>query len=306
MVYSNKFVLCVLVNGNVVEELANGEVQIPFNTEYVLRFRNKNNRRAVVKFSIDGELVSGEGGYVIPANDYVDIKRHNNRDASFILVPLNSSEAVDAGKNGPNYDKQKGVVKAEFTLEKEPVRNVHHYYHKLVPNPTPAPLFPNPWEQPWNQPWHNPPYYSTSDTMFQDQSSECIGGGKSMSCSMPSRNETRARSRTKNDTYGTCGFSSPIQDGCTVEGNATGQSFRSVHVDLEDTSTVLQVFLRGYDVGKNFPKSNVKVVEPVRIPNTDLETENELLKAQLEEAKKRKALEKENERLRKELELYTG
>jgi hypothetical protein len=298
MVYSNKFVLCVLVNGNVVEELANGEVQIPFNTEYVLRFRNKNNRRAVVKFSIDGELVSGEGGYVIPANDYVDIKRHNNRDASFILVPLNSSEAVDAGKNGPNYDKQKGVVKAEFTLEKEPVRNVHHYYHKLVPDPTP-----NPFPNPWHQPWHNPPYYSTTDCMLNDQSSECIGGGKTMSCSMPSRNETRARTRVKNATA-TYGFSSPVQDGCTVEGNATGQSFRSVHVDLEDTSTVLQVFLRGYDVGKNFPKSYKQ--EPVRIPNVDLETENELLKVQLEEAKKKKALEKENERLRKELELYTN
>ena len=55
MVYSNKFVMCVLVNGKPVEELANGEVQIPFNTEYVLRFRNKNDRRAVVKFWIDGE-----------------------------------------------------------------------------------------------------------------------------------------------------------------------------------------------------------------------------------------------------------
>jgi len=61
MVYSNKFVMCVLHHGHPLKELANGMVSLPFGAEYALRLRNKNNRRAVVKLFIDGENVSGGG-----------------------------------------------------------------------------------------------------------------------------------------------------------------------------------------------------------------------------------------------------
>jgi hypothetical protein len=324
MVYSNRFVMCVLVNGKPVEELANGEVQIPFNTEYVLRFRNKNDRRAVVKFWIDGELVSGNNGYVIPANDFIDIKRHNNRDAAFVLVPLNSGEAVDAGKNGPNYDKQKGVVKAEFTLEKkyEPVREIHHYHHprprihKFVPDPFP-PLY-NPYD----------PYRSISHNSLESPGAPMdhySAGGATMDCCMmgdQSREVTYASDdvatfkRISTSNARRIVPQSTVQDGCTVEGNMTGQTFGSVYVDLESVSTTLQIFLRGYDIGKSFPTLR-NPCEPIRIPNNDLQIENELLKLKLEEAK-RKAneesiryaeearLREENERLRRELEQYTS
>jgi hypothetical protein len=161
MVYSNKFVMCVLVDGHPQEELANGVVKLPFGQEYSLRFRNKNDRRAVVKIYVDGENVSG-GGYVIPANDHIDIKRHHDKDRAFKFVELNSPEAVDAGKNGPNPEKSKGLIEARFYLEKEykytppyypPIRwktEEHHHHHHHYPPPPPSP-------------WIRPLWYGAQD-----------------------------------------------------------------------------------------------------------------------------------------------
>lgn len=313
MVYSNKFVMCVLIDGKPVKELANGEVHIPFNKEYVLRFRNKNDRRAVVKFWIDGELCSGDGGYVIEANDYIDIKRHSKRDRAFVLVPLDSGEAVDAGKNGPNYDKQKGVVKAEFTLEKKRekvvYRDIHHHHDHYYPRPVPVP-------RPWN-PYPIRPLYTcggvSEESGFGGVTHD-LSKGLTNSVSMSAQNSGAEMSAMSFcDAEPTVSAQnaapSPVQDGCTVEGNTTGQRFTTTWVDVEESSTVLQIFLRGKDEGNEFPAHKPQEAKPrrrVTEKSDDLESENERLKRELEEAKKKKSLEEENERLRRELEKYTG
>lgn len=254
MMYSNKFVMCVLIDGKPVQEFANGEVHIPFGKEYVLRFRNKHNRRASVNFSIDGEDASG-AGYIIPPNSYVDIKRYNHRDAAFVLVPLDSPEAVDAGKNGPNSDKSKGVIVANFQLEKKPapiVREIHHHYRKDY----------EPW---WNKKqWFN--------------SAEVTCSTKGFNASIPNLAEFR-----------------PVQDGCTVEGSLTGQSFHSVYFDAESESTTLRIFLKGYQT--------TEVVQTTVFPTT-LREENLSLKKELEllqHKKNEEALRKENEELRRQI-----
>ena len=93
--------MCLIVDGVVQKELTNNTVKIPFGTEYTLRFRNKNNRRSVVKFKIDGEDASGNG-YVISPNGHVDIKRYAHKDCAFKFVSVDSEEAIDYGKNNSN------------------------------------------------------------------------------------------------------------------------------------------------------------------------------------------------------------
>lgn len=119
MVYQDKFVVTVLVNGQVMPEQGN-VVAIPFGSEYSLRFRNKNNRRAVVKFTIDGEEAS-DGGYIIAAygqrGDVIDIKRFAAKDVAFRFAAVDSPAATDFGKNGPD-DGTKGLIEAKFYLEK--------------------------------------------------------------------------------------------------------------------------------------------------------------------------------------------
>jgi hypothetical protein len=114
--YKNKFVLVVYVNGKPVQD-KNGYVELPEGTEYTLRFRNKHDCRALVCFTIDDEDASGTG-YIIPANDYIDIERFASTPKKFKLVSLESDEAIDYGKNGWQ-DGTKGLVKATFYFEKE-------------------------------------------------------------------------------------------------------------------------------------------------------------------------------------------
>lgn len=312
--YSNHFVMCVLVNGQPTQELANGVVSLPFGTEYALRFRNKNDRRAVVKIFIDGENVSG-GGYIVGANDHVDIKRHHDKDRSFKFVSLDSADAVDFGKNGPNTDKVKGTIEARFYLEKKQppqpvyvpvIHDHHHHHHYPQPYPQPYPIRPQVW----------------CTNMGGGGTTSSLGGVGGSSAGRP-RN-TRSRSFSKgtsewNATVAGLGGASDFQtdasfnsgleattygcavppasdnevlkDGCTVEGYSTGQNFHTVYIDTEDTYTSLKLFLQGYS--GNDSSNFVAVPEKPRKTNKsqrvdDLEAENEKLRLKLAEIENEK------------------
>jgi hypothetical protein len=307
MVYSNKF-MSVLVNGEPQKELANGVVKLPFGAEYVLRFRNKNNRRAMVKFTIDGENVSGNG-YIIDANSHVDIKRHWDKDVGFKFVSLDSPDAVDFGKNGPNEDKVKGLIEAKFYLEKEnkwvpaPVVEHHHHHHYPLPRP---------------QPWRYDPYpirpmwCSTSESTCDSappRASFGIGGQSQRRMKLASSGGTSyeatcsaspdagmaklAAFQNESAPTPTSFNAAPVlKDGCTVEGDTTGQTFNTVSFQAETDYVQLKVFLQGFDKKPEAVESPKKVSNKSKKIN-DLEEENEKLRQQLAEI--------ENEKLKKKL-----
>lgn len=291
--------MCILLNGCPQKELANGVVSLPFGSEYSLRFRNKNNRRAVVQIYIDGENVSG-AGYIVNANDYVDIKRHHDVDRSFKFVSLDSSDAVDHGKNGPNDDKVKGTIEARFFLEKEKpqvvYRDIHHHHDHYYPRPRPTNRSTGIPTRPRMQ-WKR---YRSGNSFGGDESfgavTDCYmgGGGGTTSSLTPISSNAQSKSLS---------FSEPpqLQDGCTVEGNFTGQSFRTVWCDTEDTHTSVKIFLQGYE---ELPLKKAKKKKDLI---DDLEHENERLKREIEELKSRKEnkaklLKEQNDKLKKELE----
>ena len=339
MVYSNKFVLCVLLNGKPQEELANGQVKLPFGAEYALRLRNRNNRRAVVKIFIDGENVSG-GGYVIPANDHVDIKRHYDVDRAFKFVALDSAEAIDFGKNGPNHDKVKGTIEARFYLEKERpqviYRDIHHDHHHhhhhdhYHPRPTPWPI------RPYPPIWYGTNTLGGSGDASQDTYRTTCGGkgmsaGPQMTCStggggtQSSAGPRRMRSKSSaapQETYldaAPASFDAPpaemsvapasfnagpeLKDGCTVEGYSTGQSFTTAWVDTEETYTSLKVFLQGFEEEKpvEVAEDRPKKVRNTRKRKTNKDRRLDDLESE-NEALRRKLAEIENEELKKKLE----
>ena len=279
MVYSNKFIVCVLVNGIPSEERANGTVILPFGTEYVLRFRNKHNRRAVVNFSIDGENVSGKG-YVVPANGFVDIKRHADVDRAFKFVSLDSADAIDQGKNGPNPDKIKGTIEASFYLEKEQIVDVqqvthHHQHHHDYRRRT------------YRDPIYPPPQFPFMGGSG-DGGNVSYGGGD-INCSLP-KSSSNFDGDSLPDTMNFLRSSGPpVSDGATVEGHSTGQTFRTVQIDLEDTATVLKIFLQGFEGEVEVPASQVCQKPAV----SNVEAENILLRERLAEA--------ENKRLKEQL-----
>jgi hypothetical protein len=214
MAYTNRFVLCILVDGVPQKELANGEVHIPFGSIYSIRVRNRHKRNAAVQLFIDGENVSGEG-FKVPANDKIDIHRYADKNVTFKFVDLESPEAVEFGKNGPNPDKVKGVVEARFFLEKEKlpkVEHIHHYHHYPVPEPYPH------WPiRPYIMPWAGNTKSNTVEYGHESLVQNC--------------KVTKSR---------------VLREGATVEGHASNQKFNKVHMDLETDYVSVKVFLKGY------------------------------------------------------------
>ena len=252
MVYSNRFVLCILINGQVQKELANGTVKIPFGSEYAIRARNKNPSRAVVKIFVDGENVSGNG-YVVPANDHIDIERHHDKDRAFKFVDLDSPEAVDAGKNGPNDDKEKGTIEVRFFMEKVINAPVTPW---VSPNIIPKPWkSPSPFDKPYDHPilWGQPPSYDYNHDILR-----CFA---SADASASSRAMTDTKLSLQSCSLQTPQFGAEIAnaDGCTVEGNLTGQNFSTTYIITENDYVSLRVFLQGYVADKVYTHTTTKV-----------------------------------------------
>lgn len=276
--YSNRFVISIIVNSQVQKEFANGEVNLPFGSEYAIRFRNKNDRRAVVKLFIDGEKMC-RGGFVIPANQYRDIDCSSQTLRKFKFVDLQSTEAQEHGKDQVNAEKLMGVIEAHWHLEKQTpvVKEIHH--HHPYPVPRPYPVYPRPY------PWYGDDRYyacnnsagmaehktktcSTSDAAPDADmgSVECCASFppavKLCSVQPQSYSEIAkggiARDAMKGacDSYGdrreglkrmVIAKDAAVRDGATVEGDQSNMRFGDIHFEYEEASTVLKLFLRGFD-----------------------------------------------------------
>jgi len=130
--YQNNFVLAVLVNGQPLREMPSQYdrarmVYLPFNTEYSLRLKNNNYRRAVAKVWIDGTLAT-QHGVVVPASGTLDLERFLvdgdlNSGRKFKFVRADHQDVQDPTSS------ENGLVKVEFELEREQVIQHINYLH---------------------------------------------------------------------------------------------------------------------------------------------------------------------------------
>ena len=234
-------------DGQILKELKNGVVPIEFGSEYTIRLRNRHNRRAVCRLSIDGENISGEG-FVIGANSFVDIERPVDVDRKFKFVSLESEEAYDHGKNGPNYNKIKGVISADFALEKE-----YQFQPNYVPIVQQKPFRPDPYQYPY---WYNSNspmrgvqnFGSVTDGYSYSAVNNLTGGDiKPNTVSLNAEhNLPKASLMDFVDSSVNLTSTNVLQDGATVEGSKSFQKFSSVYFDSEDNWTNIKVFLQGY------------------------------------------------------------
>lgn len=213
--YSNNFVVCIMHNGEALTNSKAGVVALPFGAEYKIRLRNKNNRRAGAQVFLDGEEVT-DGFVIISANDYTDLDCHVLSRKRLKFVSADSGEATDAGKDNKDDDSN-GVVKVVWRLEKEyqlppPIQYIPHWYNSM-------------WQ------WYSyPPVYGIGSA--EEKTS---GGIVTPNC----------------QASNTCDFEGvsnnyKLQEGCTVEGSVSNQNFRTVYLELEVTSTIIQLILKGF------------------------------------------------------------
>lgn len=149
--YKNKFVLCITQNNVPQAESSNGLVEIPFNSEYTIRCRNKHDVQAVVEIWVDGEKISGNG-FIIPPKSFIDIERPLDNNHKFKFVDVDNPDAIDHGKNHVAKSLQ-GLIRARFYLEDNSVKTVPDTIPMPTPVPYPVPMpYPVPYPRPYN-PW---------------------------------------------------------------------------------------------------------------------------------------------------------
>ncbi len=75
IMYNNNMVMSINCEGNFLQETKNGEVFIPFLSEYSVFLKNKNSKRALVSVLIDGKDVLNGRSIVLGPNASFDLER---------------------------------------------------------------------------------------------------------------------------------------------------------------------------------------------------------------------------------------
>ena len=241
--YRDKFVLSVIHDGHPVKETGKGwnrEVAIPFDSEYKIRLKNKNDRSCTARVFIDDKRVSQLGDVILNAGGTIDLERYIDRSLEsgkkFKFVPLDHSD-VDDPTSSSN-----GIIKVEFRKAK------HQNGIKINPNVDwhePVIVWPPMYKEDNNGPrWvymndkttdgysqDNTVYYSSNSNMAKSE----------ISCCGP---QTKSRS-----------FVSP---GATVEGSQSNQQFTYSDLEVEDYAIVLRLKIVGIEKGEKMHDTKYK------------------------------------------------
>lgn len=236
--FGNDFVLSILQDGKICKE-ENGIIKIPFDSNYVIRLRNKHRLKCATDIYIDGEKTNEVGQIVVPGNDYIDIEgylRGGNKNTKFQFVKL-----ADGRVKQPN-ETQNGLIEVKFYLQKETEiqKIVEHYYDYTI---KPIWIYHDDYLRPWH-PFGGPYWcsnYTTGDNVG--------GGGTSTSASITTDTldcKCYCSAESKIGSGDLLGSFKP-SNGATTEGNNFKQDFNQVHFDLKQEAITLQLQLVGFE-----------------------------------------------------------
>ena len=124
MVYSNRLVACVKVNGQILRE-ERDTVTIPFGSEYSLYLKNLNSVRVQVKVSIDSQDATEGTWLVIQPNSSIELERfikggNLSRGNRFKFIERTAKIEKHRGIGGED-----GLIRIEYQTEKVIPKPVH-------------------------------------------------------------------------------------------------------------------------------------------------------------------------------------
>lgn len=118
MMYSNRFIASVRVNGKILRE-NQGIVSLPFGAEYEILVKNMHSRRAMVKITVDGEDIGSGSRLIIGPNDSTVIERfikNGNFSSGNKLKFIERTGGIEGHRGIKQED---GLIRCEFWVEKE-------------------------------------------------------------------------------------------------------------------------------------------------------------------------------------------
>ena len=217
---SNGFRMAIVVNGN-EQRIINGNVYIPFNSEYSVRIVNTNGVRGKIKLSIDG--MDEDEYFVVDANNSITISRfmcgNLNSGNSFQFVSKSDSR-VNNPNNGSN-----GLVRIQCWKEK-----IQTITYKIKKNKTINPYEPYTWQPDEN--WNG---YGITWTAANDN---FIGRHCEYKTSLNFFSQAGPKIMYSSNQVS--------QEGATVGGNEINQQFHEVDDFMTETQTTyLSIKLMG-------------------------------------------------------------
>jgi len=242
--FKNKVVVAVKQDGKVLRE-SNGEVKIPFNSEYSLLIKNLESRKAVVKISIDGNDVIDNNKIVLLPDTSVDLEGFLKNS-----VVKNRFKFIERTEDIENFHGTKiddSMIRVEFWFEKEkPIEQeiiTHHHDDWWYVSPY------HPYQYPPTVIWKYFPENNTADSgSIRGNVTTTYGStiGKTFTSSEPMSVFSCNNVPVSNDI------------GITVKGNKTNQNFSSMYVgNLEEQSHVIVLKLKGYS------GNSIKIEKPL-------------------------------------------
>ncbi len=227
--YRDKFVLSIIHDGHPVKETGyrgSKEVAVPFDSEYKIRLKNKNDRSCTARVFIDGKRVSQLGDVIINAGGTIDLERYIDRSLDqgkrFKFVALDHPD-VDDPTSSSN-----GIIKVEFRKAKHQNGiKIDFDWRDFVwmppykeDNNGPQWVYTDDKTTAGKYPQEGTVYYSSSNVI--NDTMKCCAGGESQSRS----------------------FTAP---GATVEGSKSNQQFTYSSLEVEDYAVVLKLKIVGIE-----------------------------------------------------------
>lgn len=227
MVFKDNFVVVVVVNGQILRE-HDGAVILPFGSDYSLKLKNMEARRAVVSVSIDGQDVLGGSRLVMNGNSETVLEGFLEGNIVRNAFRFIRKDAEVVKHRGDKIDD--GIVRVEYRFEKRKPEHIH--IDKIY-------YYPYPY-------W--PPYtitYTSDNTRRTGlyQVYGCVRGTDS-----PAKNSYSNDNVSYSYNPGNFrNFATPMEDeGITVKGADRSQHFSHAHVSaLEENAHVITLKLRG-------------------------------------------------------------
>lgn len=117
--YKDKFVMSILHKGDPLGEFGpsyDKKVSMPFDSEYAIRLRNKNDKACTASVFINGVKLNSFGDFVILQNSFITLEKfinesmHSSEELKFVLL--------DRSNISNSCSKSNYIVKVEFKLLK--------------------------------------------------------------------------------------------------------------------------------------------------------------------------------------------
>jgi len=237
MMYCNKFVAVVKVDGKVLRE-DKGVVYIPFGSEYSILLKNLNSKKVSVDISIDDEDILAGRSLIIDPNSDLELHRwlDGGLDAGPKLKFIEKTESIREYRGENNG--MDGILRISYRYEKEkPV---------ITWRENPYYPFDNKGDN-WYKPVQFHTYYGSGTTDRHFSSTDCSNYTESVSFVDSSCNAPSTLDEMICDNIN--------DEGITIKGEEINQKFtESTPLNLEDKEDVIIFQLKGEIRFPNYKK----------------------------------------------------